>query len=110
MATITIGHHPELTAERALEVFSSHFADKYEVYMTKLLGRDFAMKKSGWTAVGVKLRQDKEETKFVFTAFMPSMIFQLLFGGLIAMLFLRPSWKALEEEVRVFIENAADFR
>lgn len=110
MATVTVAHHPELTVEGAMEVFRSHFAGRYDVYKTAFLKRDFVVKKSGWTGVGVKLQQEANATTFVFTPLMPSMILQLLAGGLISYLFLRPSWKALEDEVRSFIENAADFR
>ena len=111
MATVTIAHHPELTAESAEEAFKSHFAGKYEVYKPwMIIGADFVVKKSGWTGVAVKLRHGRENTSFRFGGTVPSMTSRMLFGGLIAILFLRPSWKAMEEEVRVFIENAADFK
>ncbi len=110
MAVIKIAHHPDLMPERAMQVFDGHFSRKYEVYKTAFPGRDFVVKKSGWTGVGVKLEQDKDGTSFVFSPLMPNVIFNMLFGNLIAILLLRSSWKALEKEVRVFIENAADFR
>ena len=131
MAVIKTAHHPELTPERVIRVFDGHFAGKYEVYKTRrsgksrrwdatirfsgayktrFAGRDFVVKKSDWTGVGVKLKQDSEGTSFVFSGLMPNIILNMLVGGLIAVLFLRPRWKALEEEVRVFIENAAEFR
>ena len=31
MATITIGHHPELTGKDVVSIFEKHFADKYEI-------------------------------------------------------------------------------
>ena len=110
MATVTVTHHPELTVESAMEVFRSHFSGKYDVYKTAYLRRDFVVKKSGWTGVGVKLQQEQNATTFVFTPIMPSFILQMLAGGLISYLFLRSGWKALEDEVRLFIENAAEFR
>ena len=110
MATVTISQRPGLNAEAAMKAFSGHFAGKYQVYKTGFLGRDFVVKKSGWTGVGVKLKQKNEGTEFVFTAMMPNVILNLLFGSIVAMLILRPSWKALEAEVRGFIENADDFR
>ncbi len=112
MATITVAHKPDLTAERAMDAFRTHFADKYKVYETRFWkrGRDFIVEKSGWTGVGIKLKQESDATTFVFTPIMPSMILQLSFGGLIAMLFLRPGHKAMEDEVRTFIDNAAAFR
>ena len=46
----------------------------------------------------------------VFTAMMPSVILNIFFGGVIAYFFLRPSWQALENDVREFIETAGDFK
>lgn len=115
MATVTIAHHPELTVDRALGVFMSHFHGKYDVYESSAFGRlrRIVVKKNAMTAVAVNLKQEPETTTFVFGAFIPSGLMRGLFGligVLIALLFLRPTWKAMEAEVRVFIENAADFR
>ena len=114
MATARVAHHPELTPERAMQVFRGHFSPKYQVYEARfpldLLRIDFVVKKYAWTGTGVKLEQDSGSTTFVFTALMPNFILQLLIGGLIGWIFLRPSWKALEDEVRAFIESAEDFK
>ena len=110
MAKVTVAHKPELTVESAMEVFRSHFGGSYDVYKTAYLNRDFVVKKSGWTGVGVKLQQEENATTFVFTPLMPSFLLQMLAGGLISYLFLRPAWKALEDEVRTLIENAAAFQ
>ena len=112
MATVTVAHHPELTVENAAEVFKEHFGDKYQVDATSTLGRleRIVIKKSGWTAVYVTLTQASGKTSFVFGGFMPSMVSRVPFAGLIEVLFLRPSWKQMEEEVGTFIENAAAFK
>ena len=116
MATVTIGHHPELTAEGATEVFRRYFDGKYEVHKTRTFSGDFVVKKGNWTGVCVKLKQQKTSTTFVFTPLIPNgtlfMLLSFLFGVLITKvaLKLRPSWKALEVEVREFIETSADFR
>lgn len=121
MAVVTVAHHPELTAEDAMELFRTHFAGKYEVYEARPTtpgitpaGRDFIVKKSGWTAVGVALRHEPNATVFLFTPFMPSTLFylpfHLLLAGWIVRLPLRPSWKAMEKEVGSFIENAPEFK
>ncbi len=109
MALVEIGHHPELTPEIAAEIFRRQFGEKYEVYKTGFMRRDFIVKKSPWTAVGVKLQQARDGTSFVFTPLTPNVILQTLFGGLIQYVVLRSSWKALEEEMRLFIEGAAEF-
>ncbi len=110
MAVVKVAHRPNLTPERAMFAFNRHFHQDYEIRKTGILLRDFLVKKNAWTGVGVKLQQDVDGTSFVFTAVLPNIILNMLFGGLIAHLLLRPSWKALETEVLVFIENAADFK
>jgi hypothetical protein len=106
MATITIRHRPDLTPQEAEQIFRDQFAGKYEVYPTSIRTRDFVVKKSEWSGVGVRVKQEKDSTTtFVFTAMMPNMILNGLFGGLIAYLFLRKEWKALEAEVSDFIDN-----
>jgi hypothetical protein len=110
MATISIGSKRELTTEQALETFQRHFSGKYQVYATKLRMRDFIVKKSDWAGVGVKVKQEKDKTTFVFTAMMPNMLYRALFSGLVSYLFLRSSWKTLEDEVAAFIEDERSFR
>lgn len=109
MAIVTIPHNPELTKERALEAFQRRFAGSYDVYPTKLRNRDLVVKKSNWSGVGVRLKQEKDKTSFVFTAMMPNVIMQVLFGGLFSYLILRSDWKRLEAEVTEFIDGAPEF-
>lgn len=110
MAIVSIGNRPDLTPEQAQEVFAQHFAGKYEVVHSNALRRNFIVKKSGWSGVGVRLKQDKTGTTFVFTGLMPNMVLQVLFGGLASYLFLRSSWKELEAEVSEFIQSAPEFQ
>jgi len=114
MPTVTIGHHPELTAKAAMEVFQRHFADKYDVYEVKLVLRDFVIKKSGWMGYAVALKQRKDSTFFVFNAYQPSALVQFLQVTVIGWLFTwflrRPTWKAMEREIKSFIENAPEFK
>ncbi len=112
MAEVTVGHHPELIAEEAMKVFQRHFSE-YEVYKSPLLSgvvvkRDFAIKKSAWIGVSVALKQEPGKTSFVITYFIPSLI-RNAFGGLFAMLFRRSRYKAMENEVKSFIEKAEEF-
>jgi len=106
MATLTIDQRSDLTAESAQQLFKERFAGRYEVYPTRMRNRHFVVKKSEWTGVGVKVKQGQNgSTTFVFTALMPNLLLQGLFGGLISYLFLRRDWKALEREVASFIEG-----
>ena len=111
MATVTVAHHPDLTLENATEVFKEHFGDKYEVSQTDSLGglRRIVLEKSQWTAAYVSLAQATGKTSFVFGGFMPSWVSRIPIVGLIVTLFLRTSWKEIEEEVETFIKGAAAF-
>lgn len=110
MATISVGCTPKLTAEQAMETFQRRFAARYQVYETRLRMRDFIVKKNDWAGVGVKVKQEADKTTFVYTALMPHTLYRVLFGGLVSYLFLRSSWKALEDEVGAFIEDEKSFR
>ena len=110
MAIANIGNRPDLTPEQAREVFTQHFAGKYEIVRSNAMRRNFIVKKSGWSGVGVRLKQEKTGTSFVFTSLMPNMLLQVLFGGVASYLFLRSSWKELEAEVSEFIQSAPEFQ
>jgi hypothetical protein len=119
MSIVTVGHHPELTAEAAREVFQRHFADKYKVY--KRFAWDIVVEKSPWAGAGVKLKQETGKTKFDVVRCLPSVLrgCLLVFFGLMTLgllyflfvwLFVRPRQKAMEEEVKSFIESAEEFK
>jgi len=114
MAEIEIGYHPELTAEEAMKVFQRHFSE-YEVFETHswpysgvAIKWDFAIKKSAWIGVNMRLKPELSKTSFVFTYFIPS-VMAIVFGGFFALLFLRSRFKAMENEVKSFIESAEEF-
>jgi hypothetical protein len=112
MAVVTIGHHPELTAEAAMSVFQKGFTGKYEVYKWNRPGgaRDFVVKKSSLIGVAVKVKQDKEKTGFTFVDFIPSALMTFLVAGVWYALFARSSYQAMMNEVKTFIENAPEFK
>jgi hypothetical protein len=109
VAVVVVGHHPELTAEKAMRVFKEHFTGKYEVYMTKLIGPDFFVKESASVGVAVKLKQEAAKTSFVFYYHIPSALLRGPLLGL-TMLIRHSSLKRMENEVRSFIEGAAEFK
>ena len=110
MAKVTVPYHPELTVQRVIEVFRSHFAGKYDVYKTRLWPRGFVVKKSGWSAIGIRLKHEPYATTFLFMSFTPSPIVLFFLTGIpIHYLLLRSTWKAMEQEVRSLIENASEF-
>ncbi len=102
---------PELTPEKAYEIFSSKFGSKYEVYMSKLPRLDFAMKKSAWSGIAVKIVQKEDKTIIRYGAFAPSAFVRMLQLGLIPLLVLWfTSWKDMQNEVKEFIESDPAFR
>jgi hypothetical protein len=115
MATITIGHHPELTAKDVVSIFEKHFADKYQIVpTTRQRLTDLTVKRSAWTGVAVHLKQERDKTKLIFYGCAPSLwarallLFSgILIGVLVLYLFV---WKGITDEVRAFIETAEEFR
>jgi hypothetical protein len=110
MATISIGHRPDLTKEQVQQIFAERFAGDCEVIRSNAINRDFIIKKNGWTGAGVRLMQEKNATTLVFTAIMPNVLLQTLFGGLFAYALLRKSWKEMEMQVAGFIRLAPEFQ
>jgi hypothetical protein len=109
MATITIGHRPDLTKEQVQQIFAQRFED-CEIIGSNAINRDFIIKKNGWTGVGVRLKQERNSTTLVFTAIMPNVLLQTLFGGLFAYVLLRKSWKEMELQVAGFIRLEPEFQ
>ena len=112
MATVDIGNHPDLTVEYLYEVFQGHFAPEYEVYydVGQFLLHDFVVKKSGLVGCGIMLTQRNNTTVLELRSYTPSRIasfFDWLLGvGLI----MWPARRALEREVRSFIEGSTEFK
>jgi hypothetical protein len=109
MAKIVI--NKEISKEAVLAVFQKFFAGRYEVYASGLIGIDFAVKKSGWTGCGVRVKPKGGQTTIVYNAFAPSALVRVLAMGLIPILILwLTSWKAMTAEVKGFLESAPELR
>ena len=118
MARITVENNPGLTVESAINTFRQAFNDKCDVYPTRLPLRDFVVRQSEWTAVGIKIKRRRNRITFVFTAFTPSVVRRVLpvaaiplglVGGvlvyLVVHLTLKGTWRALEDEVASVIRR-----
>ncbi len=114
-----MAHHPELTPQGAMEVFQKYFAGKYQVRkIRRTIDRDFIVCKSTLVGVRVKLRQKERETAVLFDGDAPSAIMAILFWMVLAILpaiiiyliVFKPKLKAMEAEVKYFIENAPKFK
>lgn len=67
------------------------------------VGGDFAVKKSGWAGVAIRLKQEQDATTFVYAGFMPSAFLRAALLALIGYPVLRPKWQEMEKEVESFI-------
>jgi len=119
VASVTIAHHPELTAEDLVAIFQKQFGGKYEIIPTPRQPLfDLIVRRSAWTGIFVHLKQTRDKTKLVFWGNPPSawarliVVFSvfasfLLFGLVFWQLLV---WKEMTDEVRAFIETADQFR
>ena len=118
MAIVEIAHNPELTHQDVQRIFREHFKFPYKVMVPGWVRRifpprNFAVSKTEWTSVGIRLKQQELKTSINFTALPPpagmhSFIYNLI--PLLSWIILRPGRKELEKEVKVFIENSVAFQ
>ena len=105
MAVRTIAHKPDLTPEQLQAIFATHFEGKYRIETFKGPFRDFSIIRNPYVGVSVKLHQDADSTKIVYTGYAPAW-WARLFVGLISFLF----WNGLTNQVEAYIESAPEFK
>ncbi len=90
---VELRHNPELTIEQAMQIFRSHFGNKYKIYRRRVRRRFrfFMIEKSAWTGIRVTLVQTKDATRFDLGSDMPSAPLQVPF---IVSAFIPPLWPA----------------
>jgi hypothetical protein len=110
VADVVIGHHPELTAARLLDIFEAGLGKKYQVYSSGAMLTDLMVKKSSWIGCGVTLFQDRHKTTLVTRPNFGNPVYAMLLGVLVATLVLRKQWRALEQEVITFIKEQPAFQ
>jgi len=112
MAKVSIQHNPDLTAERAQEIFEDHFQGKYTVFPTaRLVVGNFIVKKNAVLAIFVTLQQKEGQTSFKFFHQYPTVWMRLLLGILfpISLVISLTAGKQLENEIRSFILSEPEF-
>jgi len=105
MAVMTIAHKPELTKEQVKEVFRKHFEGKASVEDFRGLFRDFVVIKNPFVGVSVKLDQDSNETKIVYTGYAPAWWARATLGTLLGFML----WNGLTNQVEEVIKTAPEF-
>ena len=121
MTTVIVAHKPELTVQDTAEVFSRHFAGRYEVQLEPARG-SFVVRKNRWAALNVSLTQRQDSTSFTFSGKIP-LVFYLVVGlgfltgligaviiGVIGWILLRRNWRVMEDEVTSLLMSASEFR
>lgn len=106
MPKVQVRHNPALTKEGLKDIFEKQFQGKYEVYMTKVIDRDFVVKKSGMAGVFLKLKQKDDGTVIVYNRNAPSAIWRGLLG-IYPYLF---AGRDVERDVKAFIETSKELK
>ena len=108
MAVTAVVNKPNLTKQDAQAIFQKHFGEKYQVQEWKgpFGSRDFSVIKNPFVGVSVKLDQNPNETKFVYTGYAPKWWARAMLGAVIGVFL----WNGLTNEVRQFLETAPEFR
>ena len=82
----------------------------FEVYRSALFGVDVVLKKSGWTGVGIKIKQNNGTTELVYNAFAPSAFVRVVAMGLIPILIVNStSWKPLLRSFEQYVQGSGYF-
>ncbi len=102
---------PHITPDSLAQELSQSWAPRgFEVYKTALIGLDVVLKKSGWTGVGMKIKQDQGSTVIVYNAFAPSAMVRVMAMGLIPILIVNStSWKPLLRTFEQYVQSSAFF-
>jgi hypothetical protein len=82
----------------------------FTVYKSALIGLDVVLKKSGWTGVGIKIKQVNGATVLAYNAFSPSAMVRVMAMGLIPILIINStSWKPLLRTFEQYVQQSPYF-
>lgn len=82
----------------------------FTVYKSALIGLDVVLKKSGWTGVGIKIKQTNGMTELAYNAFAPSAMVRVMAMGLIPILIVNStSWKPLLRSFEQYVQSSPYF-
>jgi hypothetical protein len=102
---------PHITPDALLQELTQAWAPRgFTVYKSALIGLDVAIKKSGWTGVAIKIKQNNGMTELAYNAFSPSAFVRMLAMGLIPILIINStSWKPLLREFEQYLQGSPFF-
>lgn len=99
-------HH--ITPDSLVQELGQAWASQgYTVYKTALFGLDVVLKKSGWTGIGIKIKQDNGMTVLAYNAFAPSAMVRVLAMGLIPILIVNStSWQPMLRMFEQYVQRS----
>jgi hypothetical protein len=99
---------PHITVDSLVQELGQAWAPQgYTVYKTALLGLDVVLKKSGWTGIGIKIKQDNGMTVLAYNAFAPSAMVRVLAMGLIPILIVNStSWQPMLRMFEQYVQRS----
>jgi len=102
-------HH--ITPDSLLQELGRAWAPQgFTVYKSALIGLDVVLKKSGWTGVGIKIKQNNGMTELAYNAFAPSAMVRVMAMGLIPILIVNAtSWKPLLRSFEHYVQSSPYF-
>ncbi len=105
------GPAPHITPDSLLqEITQAWTPHGFKVYKSSLPGLDVALKKSGWTGIAIKIKQENGGTVLLYNAFSPSALVRMMALGLIPLLILNAnSWKPLLRQFEQYAQGSPFF-
>ena len=108
---ISIGPAQHITPDSLLDELKNSWASQgFEVYKSALVGVDVVLKKSGWTGIALKIKQNSGNIDIAYNAFMPSAMVRILAMGLIPVLIVNSnSWQPLLRKFEAYVQGSNYF-
>lgn len=100
-----------ITTQTLVDELSRAWAPQgFTVYRSALIGLDVVLKKSGWTGIGIKIKQNNGMTELAYNAFAPSAMVRVMAMGLIPILIVNStSWKPLLRSFEQYVQSSPYF-
>lgn len=102
---------PHITPDAlAFELQRAWAPSGFQVYKSALVGVDVVLKKSGWTGIAFKVKQNNGMTEIAYNAFAPSAMVRVMAMGLIPILIVNStSWKPLLRSFEQYAQSSPFF-
>ncbi len=99
----------DLTLEKFMEICKKKFPND-EIYLTKLIGADFVIKRTNWTGLAVKFKKNGASVQIKYNGLSPAAWARLLSAGLIMGILYFTSFKAMVTEFGQFLDTAPELK